>query len=179
MLGRSLKNMHNMPNPDAPDCGCNWFPDAAKDDSSPVVFDELMNEYHLKHNNDSGYSLFYHCPFCGGKAPETLRGSFWTEVSSEESHRLEQLTKNIKTPKELFVAFGDPDQDHEVGGGYISPGSEDQPPELTLSPRRVVFKSLSETVDVHVSIDRYDRLRFSYQGRYIGPKQDKKANKSQ
>jgi len=164
-----------MPNPNAPDCGCKWFELSAKDDSIPVVFDELMNEYHLKHVNGRGYSLFYHCPFCGGKAPDSLRGTYWTEVSHEESRRLQLLTNHIKTPDELFSTFGVPDQDFEIGGGSTSPGSDDEPPETVVGPRRVVFTGLSDTVDVHVRIDRYDRLRFSYMGRYIGPKRSEQA----
>ena len=162
--------MHNMPNPDAPDCGCKWFERAAKDESIPVVFDEMMNEYHLRHSNGRGYSLFYHCPFCGGKAPDSLRGTYWTEVSHEESYRLNEITKDIKTPPQLFEMFGEPDKDFEVSGSSTTPGSDDSPPETTLGPRRVVFKGLSDTADVHVRIDRYDRLRFSFMGRYIGPK---------
>lgn len=159
-----------MPNPDAPDCGCNWFERAAKDDSIPVVFHEMMHEYHLIHNDGRGHSLFYHCPFCGGKAPQSLRGTYWTDVSHKESSRLQALTRGITTPEELFAAFGKPDQDFEMSGSSTTPGTDDSPPETTLGPRRVVFKSLSDTADVNVRIDRYDRLKFSFTGRYIGPK---------
>lgn len=165
-----------MPNSDARDCGCNWFERAAKDDSIPVVFDELMNEYHLVSSNGQDYSLFYHCPFCGGKAPDSLRGTYWTEVSHEESRRLEMLTRDIKTSAELFEIFGDPDHDFEIGGGITSPATENEPPETKLHPRRVVYTNLSDTADVHVSIDRYDRLRFSYRGRYIGPDRSEQAD---
>ena len=154
-----------MPNPDAPDCECKWFEGAAEDDSIPVVFDVLLNEYHLTHNVGRGYSLFYHCPFCGGKAPKSLRGTYWTNVSHDESFRLQKLTIDIKTPEELFSTFGTPDEDFEISGGSTTPGSERSPPETTLGPRRVVFKGLSDTADVHVRIDRYDRLRFSFMGR--------------
>jgi hypothetical protein len=161
--------MNNMPNADAPDCGCKWFERAAKDDSIPVVFDELMNEYRLIHKDNRGHSLFWHCPFCGGKAPKSLSSTFWTQVSHEESIRLQKLTRDIKTPDDLFAAFGTPDSDFEVSGSFTTPETEESPSETTLGPRRVVFKSLSDTVDVHVRIDRYDRLKFSYMGRYIGP----------
>ena len=170
--------MPNMPNPDAPQCECRWFERAVRDESIPVVFDALMNEYRLVHDAGRGYSLFYHCPFCGGRAPDSLRGTYWTEVSLEESHRLQDLTKNIKTPEQLFEAFGNPDQDFEVSGGFTTPGSEGEPPETMLGPRRVVFKGLSDTADVHVRIDRYDRLRFSFAGRYIGPKRSEQVGAS-
>lgn len=162
--------MPNMPNPDAPLCDCRWFERASRDEAIPVVFNEQMNEYHLVHKDGRGHSLFYHCPFCGGRAPDSLRKTCWTKVSIEESHRLHQLTKGITTPQQLFERFGAPDHDMEVGGFSITPGSEDCPPETTIGPRRVVFTGLSDTADVHVRIDRYDRLRFSFMGRYIGPK---------
>lgn len=80
------------------------------------------------------------------------------------------LTKGIKTPQQLFEKFGEPDHDFEVSGSSTTPSSDDSPPETILGPRRVVFKGLSDTAEVHVRIDRYDRLRFSFMGRYIGPK---------
>lgn len=163
---------HNMPDPDASSCKCLFLERASRDEKIPVVFDEQMNEYHLVHLDGRGYSMFYHCPLCGGRVPETRRAAFWTEVSMEESFRLHELTKDIKTPDELFARFGKPDSDFEVSGGCTSAGSEKEPPETTLGPRRVVFRSLSDTADVNVKIDRYDRLRFSFSGRYIGPKRD-------
>lgn len=164
-----------MPNPNAPDCGCKWLDRAAKDKMMPVVFDELMNTYHLLHNEGRGRSIFYHCPFCGGKAPKSLSPTYWTGVSHEESYRLQQLTKGIKTPEELFSTFGEPDEDYEIGCRRTSPGSEHEPPETVLGPRRVVYKGLSDTVDVHVTIDRYDHLRFAYTGRYVGPRRSEQA----
>ncbi|WP_265592678.1 hypothetical protein [Verrucomicrobium sp. BvORR034] len=168
--------MPSKPNPDAPLCECRWFERAARDDALPVVFDERMNEYHLVHTGGRGHSLFYHCPFCGGRAPDSLRKTYWTEVSIEESHRLHQLTKDITTPQQLFERFGEPDHDLEVGSSSMTLGSEDTPPETTLGPRRVVFRGLSDTADMHVRIDRYDRLWFSFMGRSIGPKQSDQAS---
>jgi hypothetical protein len=170
--------MKNRPNPDAPDCGCKWFERAAKDKMMPVVFDELMNTYHILHNEGRGRSIFYHCPFCGGKAPKSLSPTYWTEVSHEESRRLQDLSKNILTAEELFAAFGPPDNDFDPGGSFTTAGTQAIPPETTLAPRRVTFKSLSDTIDVHVSINRYGRLRFSYTGRYIGPKRSEQAGAS-
>jgi hypothetical protein len=169
---------NRMPNPDTPACECRWFERAVADDSIPVVFDELMNEYHLLHHNGRGHLLFYHCPFCGGRAPKSLRATYWTEVSMEESVRLHALTKDIRTPEEVFSTFGPPDQDFEFGSGCTTPGSQEEAPETTLGPRRVVYKSLSETAEVHVLIDRYDRLKFSFRGRYIGPKRSNQADPS-
>lgn len=159
-----------MPNPNAPQCDCRWFELAVRNQAIPVIFDEEMNEYHLVHREGRGHSLFYHCPFCGGRAPATLRGTYWTEVTLEESRRLHALTKHIKTLEDLFATIGQPDEEFEIGSSGTTPSSETAAPETTLGPRRLVYNGLSESAEVHVSIDRYGRLRFSFSGRYIGPK---------
>lgn len=164
--------MSTSPNPNAPDCECRWFERAAKDPEVPVVFDEMMHEYNLI-NHRGGFLRLYHCPFCGGKAPKSLRASYWTVVSTEESRRLHQLTKDIRTPEELFAALGAPDSDFEISGGMTTNDSETEAPITVVAPRKVIFTSLSETADIHVTIDRYDRLKFSYRGRYIGPPGEK------
>jgi len=82
------------------------FERCAKDPAVPVIFDQMMNEYHLQHLDKKGHSGFYHCPFCSGKAPQSLRPTYWSEVSRKEMLRLQQLTKDIKTPDQLFATFG-------------------------------------------------------------------------
>jgi hypothetical protein len=172
--------MNNMPNPDAPPCGCRWFDEAAKNPDIPVVFDSRMNEFHLTHNNDRGYSLFYHCPFCGGRAPESLRKTFFTDVTHEESVRLHNLTKHIKTESEFLDEFGKPDHEFDIGGSMTTAGSDSQPRETFIGARKLVYKQLSDIADVNVQINRYGKLKISYSGKYIGPKrqteQDAAAN---
>jgi len=163
--------MNNMPNPDAPACGCKWFERSAKDPNIPVVFDEIKNEYHLVHQNDSGISLFYHCPFCGGKAPESLRDNFFADVSVEETTRLHLLTENILTEEDMRAIHGEPDSVFPTSGSMTTPGSDTEAPETTIGGRWLIYTNLSETAEVRIRISRYGKLRFSFSGKYLGPKQ--------
>lgn len=162
--------MNNMPNDQAPPCGCKWFERAAEDPDMPVIFDETTNEFHLVHLNGKGYSLFYHCPFCGGRAPESLRASLFACVSHEETVRLHLLTENIRTEEEMRAAHGEPDRVLPVSGGSTTKGSETEAPETVVGGRCLVYGNLSETAEVRVKIDRYGKLKFSFSGKFIGAK---------
>jgi hypothetical protein len=162
--------MNNMPNPDAPACGCKWFEQAAQDPDTPVIFDPMMNEFHLVHLNGKGQSLFYHCPFCGGRAPESLRGSFFANLSNDETARLYLLTENIQTEEDMRAAHGEPDYVLPISGSSTTPGSDTEAPETVVSGRCLIYNNLSETAEVRVGIDRYGKLEFAFSGKYIGPK---------
>jgi hypothetical protein len=162
--------MNTMPNPNAPLCGCKWFENAVRNSDVPVVFDGMMNEYHLVHNDGKGHSLFYHCPFCGGRAPDSLRGSYFADVSFEESSRLHLLTENIMTEEHMRATHGEPDHVFPISGGITTPGSDTEPPETKVGGRCLLYKNLSETAEVRVSVDRYGKLKFSFSGKYLGPK---------
>lgn len=164
--------MNNMPNDDAPPCGCKWFENAVRDPEIPVVFDELMKEYHLVTHGGGGHALFYHCPFCGGRAPRSLRGTFFAKIPDKETYRLHSLTKKFKTEEEVISTFGPPDHEFEIGSGMTTPGSDTEPREHFLNGRRLVYKGLSDTADVNVRIDRYGKLKFSFSEKYIGPQRE-------
>ena len=161
--------MNNMPNDEAPPCGCKWFERAAKDSNTPVIFDEMMNEFHLVHLNGKGHSLFYHCPFCGGRAPDSLRGSFFGDLSDDETARLYLLTENIQTEEDMRVAHGEPDHVLPISGSSTSEGSDSEAPETVVGGRCLIYTSLSETAEVRIKINRYGKLKFAFSGKYIGP----------
>lgn len=162
-------SMNNMPNPKAPPCGCKWFEQAANDPDIPIVFDTNFKEYHLVHEQNKGYSLFHHCPFCGGRAPESLRGSQFAHVSSKELIRLSALTAPFLTEEDVRSALGEPDHTHAISGSSTTRNNPAETPETTLEGRCLIYKNLSETAEVRVKIDRYGKLTFAYSGKYIGP----------
>jgi hypothetical protein len=51
-------------------CKCGWLERAADEPVNPVLFDAKMGEFQL-HPSDDGYSVLYHCPWCGGSAPRS------------------------------------------------------------------------------------------------------------
>ena len=161
--------MNKTPNPDAPPCGCSWLDKAAKDPAFPVTFDTQMNEFHLITHEGRGHAIFYHCPYCGGRAPQSLRSTFFATVTEEEARRLFLLTRHFRDVTQVIQELGKPDSDFEISGSSTSAGSDTEPKETVVAGRRLVYGNLSATADVNVNIDRYGKLRFSFTGKYIGP----------
>ena len=95
-----------MPREDLPSCDCRWLERAAHDPDNPIEFDAEL-EYNLKTQRRHSWRI-YHCPCCAGRAPESLRGQMFAEVSSEESARLHKLIKDLKTERDVIAALGAP-----------------------------------------------------------------------
>lgn len=91
-----------------PECTCNWLHDAAADPKVPVKFSAELSEFHLLPTG-GGYWLIYFCPFCGGRAPKSLRDTFFAQIPPEEEARFNELTKDFKTMDDVRAAWGAPD----------------------------------------------------------------------
>jgi hypothetical protein len=167
-----------MPNPNAPVCGCRWFDEAVKDPHIPVVFNSESNGFYLAHQDGRGCSLFHHCPFCGGRAPAKPRPIIFADVTHEESLRLHSLTRHLKSEEELIQEFGKPDQIFDPSGSFTTAGSDSDPRETFIGSRRLIYKHLSDTVDVNVQINRYGRLKISYCGKRLVPKKQAEGDSS-
>jgi hypothetical protein len=137
--------------------------------SAPGV-DATMNEYHIEHVGEDrgGYSMIYHCPFCGGAAPKSRRESFFATVTRAEAERLTALTSDVKTIADAIARFGTPDDDLDSGVTVHEPSKENQPPKIA-SYRTLRYKSLSSTADVDFTDYGPERgVRVSLMGKYIG-----------
>jgi hypothetical protein len=138
---------------------------AAKDPASPIEFDARLNEFNLVHGPCR--MRIYHCWFCGGKAPESLRGTLFARISTEERDRLFALIGEVVTVSALIERFGKPDSDSARGVVIEKPERDGQAP--TAEARRVlVYSRLSEVADVRAEVYPDDRVGFSLQGKYIG-----------
>ncbi|HEY3897717.1 MAG TPA: hypothetical protein VGM54_03840 [Chthoniobacter sp.] len=163
-----------MPREDLPFCRCRWLERAAHDPKCPIEFDAEMNEYHLVHSTGGGYSLIYHCPFCAGRAPKSLRSKMFATISSEESARLHRLTKDLKTENEVRALLGEPTH-------VFDPGLAREEPEKNGKPGRVMmwkslrYESHSETAAIDVRVNRHGEVSISFQGKYIGKPKKKKS----
>jgi len=155
-----------MPREELPFCNCRWLERAAHDPNCPIEFDSELNEYHLRTSN--GHSLqIYHCPFCAGRAPESLRPQMFATVSSEESERLHQVIKDIKTESDAIRVFGEPTCILEPGGGHTEPERDDRPSYIHLY-RTLRYESASDTAVVDVHVDQYGKVSVSLFGKYLG-----------
>ncbi len=137
---------------------------------APIVFDAAMNEYHIKNvgKDRHGHSVIYHCPFCGGAAPRSKRGSFFATITSAEARRLNELASSLRTVEEAIARLGNPDGDLEQGISMQTPASETQPAKV-VSYRTLTYKHLSKTADVVLVDYGPERgVRVTLRGKYLG-----------
>jgi hypothetical protein len=123
-----------MPREDLPFCDCRWLERAAHDPDNPIEFDPELNEYNLK--TPRGHSLrIYYCPF----ALDEHRNYFVPKCSQsfppEESMRLHNLIKDLKTQGDVIAALGEPTHVIDPGGTRTEPGKHGKPVRFTRSRR--------------------------------------------
>jgi len=158
--------MTRMPDPNAPPCDCGWLEDAANDPCVPIVFDHDLNEYHIVRSGElGGRAIIYHCPFCGGRAPKSARGSKFHTVTTEETMRLQQLTRDAKTVRDVIKALGPPDMDLDAGQGITTAMQRDEPPRTEYF-RVLRYNGLSDTAIVDAIVYPDDRVHFSYMAKH-------------
>lgn len=155
-------------------CRCGFLERYANDPEQPVHYDAETHEYNF--DVGKGTIRIRHCFFCGGKAPESLRSHLFAVVSHSEIHRLNELTKNIKSLDDAIARLGPPDYEAPEIETDITPHHHPTP-EISRSFRSLVYSNLSETADVVIS-DRQERgIKASFRGKYIGRKDTKSQSR--
>ena len=154
--------MVRMPDPTVPQCDCGVLEDAANDPSMPITFNAQLNEYYIERKGElGGELLIYHCPFCGGSAPKSKRGSLFFTVTAEEMHRLRDIAVDVKTVSDALLKFGEPDQDIPSGYGETSP-KQNGGPTRTQFFRVLRYQNLSETAVVDFVVQGEEVVSFTY-----------------
>ena len=149
-----------------PYCDCDWLERAAHDSHCPVEFDPKLNEYMIKTSNGGSLAI-YHCPFCAGRAPKSLRDRMFASVTHEEAARLHQLTKDLKTEQEVLVHLGKPTHVFDPGATITAPEIGRNPGETRMC-RSLHYDSHSSTANINVNVDRHGKASISFSGKYIG-----------
>jgi hypothetical protein len=148
-------------------CGCGYLQRACDEPTVPIVFDEEMGEFQIEHPRGGGYSVLYHCPWCGGAAPRSKRSRRFATISTEEATRLRSLTAELTSVDAAIIALGSPDVDDPIGTSVSTVGSGNEPPRVT-SYRMLTFRGLSDCADV-ILIDYGPKgVAFTFQGKYLG-----------
>jgi hypothetical protein len=161
-------------------CTCQYLEHAADDPRSPIVYDRTLKEYNFEYPSPCGDGTcevgkaslrIYHCPFCGGAAPESKRGLLFAVVPPEEEGRLYKLLGSIKTLDRAMQVLGPPDDDNPHGLREEHPEREGSAPTVE-SFRTLRYFDLSETADVNIAESRTGGVHFWLQGKYLGPPSD-------
>jgi hypothetical protein len=155
-----------MPRDDLPYCDCEWFERAARDPKCPVEFDAELNEFNIK-TADGGLMRMYHCPFCTGRAPDSLRAEQFAQVPAEEVARLHRLTRDLRTEDDVIAALGEPT--HRFDPGQIVQ-SRPEPGEASVirTASTLSYEQHSETAVIDIAVASNGRISVSFHGKSIG-----------
>jgi hypothetical protein len=167
----------NMPKPTPQsvtdvECKCGYLQRTSDRPELPIVYDEATNEFHFTWPSQSGGEpnalMIYHCPFCGGTAPESKRATLFAVVSDAEAKRLNELLGEIKSLDDAIEKLGPPDRDSPVGASIEMPEKDGRPPTRRYF-RTLTYTSLSNTADVELAVYREGRVQITFVGKYRGP----------
>ena len=156
-------------------CTCHYLEHAADDSRSPIVYDAKLNEYNFEYPSPRGAGKdetvkgslrIYHCPFCGGAAPESKRGLLFAVIPSEETRRLYKILGSIETLDQAIQIFGPPDDDNPRGLTETQPEREGTAPTIETF-RTIRYFGLSETADVIIAETRTGGVHFWLQGKHL------------
>jgi hypothetical protein len=131
-----------------------------------VKFDSRLNEFNIVKGERS--IRIYHCPFCGGKAPESLRDTLFAHVSGEERERLHLLGLDVASLAQIVAKFGEPSRDQPLGAGI---GVPEPAGEITqfISYRVLTYAQLSKVADLQFHLHADGGLaRIVVSAKYIG-----------
>jgi hypothetical protein len=152
-------------------CTCGYLEKAADDPENPIVFDERTSEYQFiyQRSGEEGRSMsvIYHCPFCGGAAPESQRDRLFAAISDTEMDRIALLVGPIETIQQAIDKLGPPQMDSY---GVIRNVRRDDPnnPPTIQRCRELLYTTLSEVADVRITEAPGNRVSFTLSGKYIG-----------
>src|SRR5215469_14456923 len=104
-----------MPDPNAPECDCQVLERLSKEPDVPIVYDPVLDEYHIESRSGFGKTAIHHCFFCGGRVPQSRRNELFMHVTQAESLRIKGITEKLRTLPEILAALGPPDLDQPAG----------------------------------------------------------------
>ena len=144
-------------------CHCNYLQDMADDPDSGIGFDQLTSEYQFV--CDSAIVVIYHCPFCGGAAPESKRSLLFAQVPESEVDHLSQLLESITTIDDALEMLGKPDFDGHSTSRQLE--AEDESPRIE-DHREIRYYGLSDVADVWITERPDGKIYWHLQGKYVG-----------
>ena len=154
-------------------CTCKYLSDGAADPNTPIRYDPYLNEYSIIYwfggGGEHGSMSIYHCPWCGGRTPESRRGDLFSSVAESEDDRLRELTAGIKALNDAFRILGNPSRDEPttLPPGYTPPTERDGKSSRPL--RVLTFENLSEVAEIQVALLSDNSTQVTYGPKYIGP----------
>jgi hypothetical protein len=142
-------------------CTCDYLQDQADTPSSPIVFDVESAEY--QYVSGDGMLVIYHCPFCGGAAPESKRNLLFAQIPEVEEERLAKLLYGIETIEEVLEKLGKPD--FEDVSTTKKPERDHEAPQIQHH-RNIRYHNLSDVAEVCIEERPDGKIFWQLQGKY-------------
>ena len=145
-------------------CDCHVLERASQEPDHAIRWDERLQEYHIVYGKS--FMMIYYCPFCGGSTPKSRRSLLFHTLTDAERQRLCNITKDVRTVQEVIGAFGEPNIRQPIGRVQTMP-ERDGNPETTKIYPVMIYRKLSETADVHVTIYPTDKVDITFLGKPV------------
>ena len=128
-------------------CTCGYLERQANNADSPFIFDEAVNEYHFTFTfrDCDAQLMIYHCPWCGGVASDSHRGSLFHDLDSASCNEICKKTASCKTLDDVISVLGTPDEDEYTG---IKHKEKDGKSPRLDRVRRITFHGLYDEMSV-------------------------------
>ncbi len=144
-------------------CTCDYLQNAADDPHNPITFDVDTAEYQFSY--DEAMLVIYHCPFCGGAAPESKRHLLFAQISDTEESRLANLLHGIVTIGDARQKLGKPDFEGTSTTKY--PEKEDEAPRIQHH-RNIRYHNLSDVAEIGFTERPDGTIFWQLQGKHVG-----------
>ncbi len=149
-------------------CVCDYLQRAADDPESPIIFDEHVGEYQFAYQvGGEGLAtlVIYHCPFCGGAAPESKRELLFAVIPSEEAERIATVLLPIHSLDDAIRILGAPDFD---GFTTLREDEKDDSAPSLKQYRQIRYTRLSSVADIWIEEHPNGKAWWHLQGKYVG-----------
>jgi hypothetical protein len=143
---------HPMPNDALPLCQCPFLRHLAADPDVPIQYDPRLNEYHIV--GTLSLTMIYHCPFCGGRAPKSLRPFQFHYLPETERQRLENLMTGLDSLESIVSKLGAPTIDLDPGKPSEEESADGDPTAPDPFYRELRYEALSDAADLRVGVRR-------------------------
>lgn len=144
-------------------CRCGYLSDSAAAANCPIRHDPALNEYYFEHKflvGSVAKLIIYHCPMCGGVASRSARGNEYYTIPENEIRRLQELTLQIETTKDIERVLGEPDFDETiVPPKEVASFRAKSANQASEHVRVLTFVRLSEIADVQFTVFSVNKLQ--------------------
>jgi hypothetical protein len=144
-------------------CRCDYLQNAADDPDNPIRFVPRTAEYQFAYGDSM--LVIYHCPFCGGAAPESKRHMLFAQIPDAEDERLTELMDGLRTIEDVIGRLGKPDFEGLSTARHFE--CENQAPSIQHH-RDIRYHRFSEVADIWITERPDGTIFWRLQGKYIG-----------